>query len=113
MPESRFSVGNVEIIGITDIEVDFPMALTQVFPQVPLEAWREYQQRYPDVFPRPDTWRYLAPPLRRFFDSLPRAYDPRGYGDGERGDQSRRGRDVHGGTERTFDGRVTKCWGAT
>jgi glyoxylase-like metal-dependent hydrolase (beta-lactamase superfamily II) len=56
MPESRFSVGNVEIIGITDIEVDFPMPLTQVFPNVPLEAWAQYQQRYPEVFPRPDTW---------------------------------------------------------
>jgi hypothetical protein len=56
MPESRFSVGNVEIIGITDIEVDFPMPLTQLFPQVPLEAWAQYQQRYPEVFPRPDTW---------------------------------------------------------
>jgi glyoxylase-like metal-dependent hydrolase (beta-lactamase superfamily II) len=56
MPESRFSVGNVEIIGITDIEVDFPMPLTQVFPHVPLEAWAQYQQRYPEVFPRPDTW---------------------------------------------------------
>jgi glyoxylase-like metal-dependent hydrolase (beta-lactamase superfamily II) len=56
MPESRFSVGNVEIIGITDIEVDFPMPLTQVFPDVPLEAWAQYQERYPEVFPRPDTW---------------------------------------------------------
>ena len=56
MPESRFSVGNVEIIGITDIEVDFPMPLTQVFPQVPVEAWTQYQARYPEVFPRPDTW---------------------------------------------------------
>jgi glyoxylase-like metal-dependent hydrolase (beta-lactamase superfamily II) len=56
MPESRFSVGNVEIIGITDIEVDFPMPLTQVFPHVPVDAWAQYQERYPEVFPRPDTW---------------------------------------------------------
>jgi glyoxylase-like metal-dependent hydrolase (beta-lactamase superfamily II) len=32
------------------------MPLTQVFPQVPVEAWTPYQQRYPEVFPRPDTW---------------------------------------------------------
>ncbi len=56
MPESNLSVGNVEIIGITDIEVDFPLPLTEVFPNVPLEAWSPYQQRYPEVFPRPDTW---------------------------------------------------------
>jgi len=56
MHESRFSVGNVEIIGITDIEVDFPMPLTQVFPHVPVDAWAPYRERYPEVFPRPDTW---------------------------------------------------------
>ena len=56
MPESNLSVGNVEIIGITDIEVDFPLPLTEVFPNVPLEAWSPYQQRYPEVFPRPDVW---------------------------------------------------------
>jgi hypothetical protein len=37
--ESRLSVGNVEILSITDIDVDFPIPLTQVFPDVPLEAW--------------------------------------------------------------------------
>jgi hypothetical protein len=57
MPESRFSVGNVEIVGLTDIEVDFPMPLTQLFPHVPLAAWAPHRQRYPEVFPRPDTWR--------------------------------------------------------
>ena len=46
MPESRFSVGNVEIVGLTDIEVEFPMPLTQLFPHVPLAAWTPHQQRY-------------------------------------------------------------------
>src|SRR5262245_671710 len=57
MPESRLSVGNVEIVGLTDIEVEFPMPLTQLFPHVPLAAWDPHRQRYPEVFPRPDTWR--------------------------------------------------------
>ncbi|MEK7807002.1 MAG: MBL fold metallo-hydrolase [Chloroflexota bacterium] len=57
MAGGRFSVGNVEILGITDIEVDFPMPLTQIFPKVPVEAWEPYRQRYPTVFPRFDTWR--------------------------------------------------------
>ena len=39
MPEGKFSVGNVEIVGLTDIDVDFPMPLTQLFPNVPLAAW--------------------------------------------------------------------------
>ncbi len=57
MPESRLSIGNVEIVGLTDIEVDFPMPLTQLFPHVPLAAWAPHRQRYPEVFPGPDTWR--------------------------------------------------------
>ena len=57
MPESRLSVGNMEIVGLTDIEVAFPMPLTQLFPHVPVAAWDPASQRYPEVFPRPDTWR--------------------------------------------------------
>jgi glyoxylase-like metal-dependent hydrolase (beta-lactamase superfamily II) len=33
------------------------MPLSQLFPDVPLAAWAPYRQRYPEVFPRPDTWR--------------------------------------------------------
>jgi glyoxylase-like metal-dependent hydrolase (beta-lactamase superfamily II) len=57
MPESKLSVGNVEILSITDIDVDFPIPLTQLFPDVPLEAWTPYKQRYPEVFIGPDHWR--------------------------------------------------------
>ena len=39
MAEGKLSVGNVEILGITDIEVHFPMPLTDLFPEVPLESW--------------------------------------------------------------------------
>jgi glyoxylase-like metal-dependent hydrolase (beta-lactamase superfamily II) len=57
MPESRLSVGNVEILSITDIDVDFPIPLTQLFPDVPLEAWAPYKHRYPEMFIGPDHWR--------------------------------------------------------
>ncbi|HEY7494794.1 MAG TPA: MBL fold metallo-hydrolase [Candidatus Tectomicrobia bacterium] len=57
MPESRFSVGNVQIVGLTDIEVELPIPLSQLFPNVPAVAWAPHRQRYPEVFPRPDTWR--------------------------------------------------------
>ena len=61
MPESRFSVGNVEIVGLTDIEVEF-MPLTQLFPHVPLAAWTPHQQRYRGI----SASGYLASPFRGF-----------------------------------------------
>jgi glyoxylase-like metal-dependent hydrolase (beta-lactamase superfamily II) len=57
MTENKLSIGNVEILSITDIDVDFPIPLTQLFPDVPLEAWTPYKQRYPEVFIGPDHWR--------------------------------------------------------
>ena len=57
MAEGKLTVGNVEILVLTDVEVDFPVPLTQLFPDVPSEAWAPYRERYPGVFPRPDTWR--------------------------------------------------------
>jgi glyoxylase-like metal-dependent hydrolase (beta-lactamase superfamily II) len=56
MPDSRCAVGNVEIVGLTDIEVDSPYPLSQLFPDVPLAAWAPHRQRYPEVFPGPNTW---------------------------------------------------------
>jgi glyoxylase-like metal-dependent hydrolase (beta-lactamase superfamily II) len=60
MPESRLSVGNVEVLALTDqgaVDYDpFPL-LNQLFPDVPLEGWTPYQQRYPEVFDGPNIWR--------------------------------------------------------
>ena len=56
MVAGKLSVGNVEILGITDIEVDFFMPLTQIFPDVPLESWAPYQQRFEGHFRGADTW---------------------------------------------------------
>jgi glyoxylase-like metal-dependent hydrolase (beta-lactamase superfamily II) len=60
MPESRLSVGNVEVLALTDqgvVDYDpFPL-LSQLFPDVPLEGWAPYQQRYPEVFGGPNIWR--------------------------------------------------------
>ena len=46
--------------------VDVPIPLSELYPSVPAEAWVPYQQRYPEVFSGPDTWRahfgsYLLP----------------------------------------------------
>ena len=48
MPESRLTVGNVEILSLNDNESTLP--LSDVFPEVPAEAWGPYQERYPSGF---------------------------------------------------------------
>ena len=55
MPEGRIRVGNVEVIGLTDASLDFPLPLSTLFPAIPFAAWEPYRQRYPDLFPGPDT----------------------------------------------------------
>lgn len=58
MSDGRITVGDVEIIGISDAIVDFPMTLDRLFASVPPEAWDPYRQRYPGVFgATPTTWR--------------------------------------------------------
>ena len=48
MPEARLTVGNVEILSLNDNEATLP--LSDVFPEVPAEAWAPYQERYPSGF---------------------------------------------------------------
>ena len=48
MPEARLTVGNVEILSLNDHEATLP--LSDVFPDVPAEAWVPYQERYPSGF---------------------------------------------------------------
>jgi len=55
MPEGSLSIGNVEILILTDIDSGLP--LRQLFPGVPSEAWAPYRQRYPEAFNDPDTAR--------------------------------------------------------
>ena len=48
MPEARLTVGNVEILSLNDNEATLP--LSDVFPDVPADAWPPYQERYPSGF---------------------------------------------------------------
>ena len=48
MPESRLTVGNVEILSLNDNQATLP--LSDVFPEVPVAAWKPYQERYPSGF---------------------------------------------------------------
>ncbi len=52
----KLTVGNVEIVSLTDAEGPFPFLLSQVFPSVQPAQWETYRQRYPQVFVDADTW---------------------------------------------------------
>ena len=55
MPPSTLTVGNVEITVLHDAEVALPFSRT--FPDVPLEAWEPYIERYPDAYSSGDSLR--------------------------------------------------------
>ena len=55
MPHSTLTVGNVEITVLHDAEVALPFRRT--FPDVPLEAWKPYIERYPDAYSSGDSLR--------------------------------------------------------
>ncbi len=55
MPHSTLTVGNVEISVLHDAEVALPF--NGAFPDVPLEAWAPYQERYPEAYIGSDRFR--------------------------------------------------------
>jgi glyoxylase-like metal-dependent hydrolase (beta-lactamase superfamily II) len=48
MAANTLTVGNVQIVAIHDNEGALPLSMT--FPNVPAEAWAQYQQKYPEGF---------------------------------------------------------------
>ncbi len=50
MGSYKMTVGNVEIVAVTDMNLVFPLTTEEVWPEVPMEAWASYQQQYPDTF---------------------------------------------------------------
>ena len=50
MSDFTLKVGGVEIVALSDMNLPFPMPLTQLFPDAPAEAWAPYKQSYPDAF---------------------------------------------------------------
>ena len=50
MSDFALKVGGVEIIALSDMNLPFPMPLTQLFPTAPADAWTSYMERYPDAF---------------------------------------------------------------
>ena len=39
MSDGRISIGDVEVISLTDVEVNYPIPLSQVFPDVTAGDW--------------------------------------------------------------------------
>lgn len=50
-------VGNVEILSVSDGDIEFATPLSEICPDVPAHSWGPYLERYPDVFATPTTWR--------------------------------------------------------
>ena len=57
MTDNEITIGNVEVLAITDIEVDFPVPLSRVFPEATEQDWTPFKRRYPDIFVGSDSWR--------------------------------------------------------
>ena len=55
MAANRLTVGNVEILPLSDGEADYH-PLKVVFPDVRPEQWAPYRERYPAVFSSDDRW---------------------------------------------------------
>ena len=50
MSDFKLRVGDVEIIALSDMNLPFPMPLTQLFPMTTDESWAPYRELYPDAF---------------------------------------------------------------
>ena len=55
MAHIKQTIGNVEIFVIHDAEIALPV--TRSFPDVPVEAWAPYQERFPEAFAGADSMR--------------------------------------------------------
>ena len=56
MSEGKLTVGNVEIVALTDAAGLFPPPISHLFPAVTAEQWEPYRRRYPETFAGPDNW---------------------------------------------------------
>lgn len=57
-PAPAVTVGDVKVTAFVDVDLDFPMGLDQVFPDVDPESWDPHRERYPGAFGSDSGWRY-------------------------------------------------------
>lgn len=50
MSAGRLTVGEVEVLALSDATVNYPWTLDELFPNVPATAWQPYRDRYPAAF---------------------------------------------------------------
>ena len=50
MSDFTLNIGDVEIVALSDMNLPFPMPLTELFSTVPAEAWAPHRDLYPDTF---------------------------------------------------------------
>jgi glyoxylase-like metal-dependent hydrolase (beta-lactamase superfamily II) len=43
-------VGDAEIIALSDMNCAYPTAMGELWPNVPVDDWKQYKERYPDTF---------------------------------------------------------------
>ena len=54
--DGTLKVGNVEIVALSDGEIEFSTPLSTVFEGVTDAQWRPFRERYPETFASPDAW---------------------------------------------------------
>lgn len=57
-PAPAVVIGDVDIMAFVDVDLDFPMGLDQVFPDVEAADWEPHRNRYPAAFGSDGGWRY-------------------------------------------------------
>jgi len=57
-PSPSVIIGDVAVAAFIDVDLDFPMGLDQVFPDVEASAWDPHQRAYPGAFGSDGAWRY-------------------------------------------------------
>ena len=50
MSDFQMTVGNAEIVALSDMNCVYPTPLADLWPNVPLEAWDAFRGRYADTF---------------------------------------------------------------
>ena len=50
MGDFQMTVGNVEIVALSDMNCVYPTPLADLWPNVPYEAWDAFRERYADTF---------------------------------------------------------------
>jgi hypothetical protein len=46
MTDLHMTMGNAEIVALTDINCAYPTPIAELWPDVPYEAWEPYRERY-------------------------------------------------------------------